>query len=210
MSSDNSLGNSTATTGDRLEDAVRQVSTAVRKLTTVVRNFPPTAGCYIVAYVGQALLQRLHYETEIQIGFAGWQLGPDRNDVILHFPVPETTFCLGPKVWIGYHAWLGCEGTIVDLTTFQLRRKALELDAVEGVHTTVQWCPEFLILPPNAVRTLKDLKNSTEPGTAYYERCPKLESFVKGREKIDTELIGLGHFLLSAPRTRIISPKDLL
>ena len=210
MVSDNSLGTPASASGDRLEDPVRRVSTAVRKLTKVVRNFPLTQGCYIFAYVGQALLKRFHIDAEIHLGYAGWRLGPNSDDAVLHYPSHHTTAIQGSKLWFAYHAWLCFEGSIVDLTTFQLRMKAKELDGVEGVHTTVTWCPGYLVLPLTSVLTLSEFRNSTTPGAAYYARRPQIESFVKETEKIDRELIQIGNLLLSRPKTPILTPHGLV
>ena len=130
------------------------------------------------------------------------------RDALAHLPSPNTPLLVqGDKLEFAYHAWLSVPGSIIDFTTFQLRKKALIADVGDGSHTTVTWCPDFLILPQSSVVTGRELlAKTTPPGAAYYERNLVVESLVKNHETIDHELIQIGTKFLARPHVQVFTP----
>ena len=135
---------------EKLLAAVERVSCAVRRFATASsRDFG--SDCYFHALLGGALLADLDFSTECQFGYAGWRVGPGNGDVIGSGPFVQQSFGPVGKPGLMYHSWLLCQNWIVDFTTYQLRLKARRLDACDGAHTTVEWCPDFLLWPPERV-----------------------------------------------------------
>jgi hypothetical protein len=92
------------------------------------------------------------------------------------------------------------------LSTYQLRLKARQLDAADGQHTTVEWCPEFLLLARPEVRSLSQVRQGARAGTAYYETRPELEVIVTGCAELDREDLRIGQLLLAHPETQVFGP----
>ena len=65
--------------------------------------------------------------------------------------------------------WLEMDGALLDVTTDQLRLKAAQLDAQDGGHTTVEWCPDFLFVPKSTIASQRDVVQQ-DTGMYYYER----------------------------------------
>ena len=145
-----------------LEPVVARVSTALRKLATAASEHLGH-DCCIHAALGRALLADFGVPASPVVGFAAWRVGEGDGDVISHTPYTKGYLPPGVK-GLAYHAWLDCSGCVIDFTTYQLPRKAQALDAMDGGHTTVRWCPDFLILPRDSIRSYEEVLVGLERG----------------------------------------------
>jgi hypothetical protein len=107
-----------------------------------------------------------------------------------------------------YHAWLSHHLVVVDFTTYQLKRKAQQLDASDGGRTTVTWCPEFLLLPQKKIKTFKQVSAAMHPGVAYYEGRPELEAVLRPQFALDPEDVDMARLLLANPDLKVFGPND--
>jgi hypothetical protein len=92
-----------------------------------------------------------------------------------------------------FHAWIRVAPAdsepayIMDLTTFQLREKARALDSMDGGHTNVDFCPDFLCVPESEHRMgPRDVVQSYDVGVFSYLRKPAYEPIVFKKSTIDT------------------------
>jgi hypothetical protein len=79
-----------------------------------------------------------------------------------------------------YHAWVETDGHVVGVTTYQLAAKAADLDRLDGRTTTVNWCPDFVLLPRAETASFVRVRQETA-GLIYYERGAYLQAVVRNR-----------------------------
>lgn len=160
--------------------SVRQVVSAVTDL--------PGSDCILYAAVGAGLLSKLGFDAEPAAGSAAWRVGEGDADVISH-ATEITGPVYGPGASEGklagmFHAWVSVSTTkgddIVDLTTWQLKKKGRELDLADGGTTTVDYCPDFLWVSADSDKLLtpRDVLQSYDSGVFAYIRKPSVESVV--------------------------------
>ncbi|WP_129640792.1 MULTISPECIES: hypothetical protein [Steroidobacteraceae] len=190
-----------------LEPAAARVSTALRKLATAASGHLGS-DCYIHAELGRVLLADCGFQALRVVGFAAWRVGEGNGDVIAHAPYVKGYLPAGVKGF-AYHAWLDCSGFIVDFTTYQLRHKAQELDAMDGGHTTVNWCPAFLLLPKNSIRSYKEVAATLHPGVAYYEARPELERALRTQFTLDPQDVHAARVILANPGMTVLGPNGM-
>ncbi len=140
-----------------------RLSAAMRKLASAASG-QLGGDCYIHSSIAQAILGRMGVEAKIITGFSAWRLGNASGDVIVHAPIPG----MPDQPGLPYHVWLEIGSHILDLTTWSLRLKSKQLDELDGGHTNVDWCPDFLYVPKRTVSSLKDVTN-LGAGLYYYE-----------------------------------------
>ena len=109
---------------------------------------------YIHAAIVREILAQIGFESHVVVGHAAWRVGPGDNDVILHAPMPGMVIQANA---LPYHVWVEMDGALLDVTTFQLRLKAEQLDAQDGGQTIVVWCPDFLFVPKSSISPLKNV-----------------------------------------------------
>jgi len=191
----------------QLTQAVEQVGLALRRLATAASSHLGS-DCYLHAELGRHLMADLGFACEIAVGFAAWRVGRGDGDVIAH--TPNTAGYLPPGVkGFPYHAWLVVDECIVDLTTYQIARKARELDAADGGHTTVDWCPDSLILPLRQVRSYSYVAKAPDAGHAYYESRPTLPAQMAATFTLDLEDLATARVLLANPEMQVIGPNQI-
>lgn len=190
-----------------LEPAVARVSNAVGKLARAT-GIHLGSDCYVHAELSRALLSDLGFETRRMVGFAGWRVGTGPDDVIGHTPRIEGHVPPGAENGLPYHAWLECAGLIIDCTTYLLRHKMQLLDAVDGGHSEVVWCPDFLILSRKEIRTHNELVLSRRPGLAYYEAHPELDPIPNSRFTVDPLDLQLARMILRNPDMKVVGLED--
>jgi hypothetical protein len=130
--------------------------------------------CYVHATIAQAILAKLGVEAKLVAGYAAWRVGNGDSDVILHAPAPGMVAQPGG---IAYHVWLEVGNKILDLTTYQLREKAAQLDELDGGSTHVTWCPIYLFVFKKSVSSLRDV-TQLGAGLYYYSQEPAVEAKV--------------------------------
>ncbi|WP_186214455.1 hypothetical protein [Burkholderia gladioli] len=191
---------------------LQRVATAIRKLSEA-SSANIGRDCHLHAGLCQALLARLGVETTLIIGYASWRVGNGDGDVINHLPVKNMVH--QPKAH-PYHAWLEFGNPtsrfriILDFTTYQLHRKAAELDALDGGQTTVEWCPEYLAVPFANVSSLHDVR-TLHAGLFYYERNVPMERQMLAQSKpLDQEDVELLGQIYQNPDINVIGPNHVL
>lgn len=188
---------------EKMHYAAHSVGTAIRKLATAASS-NLGGDCYLHAALGRALLADLGIEARLVAGYASWRIGPQDGDVIAHVRQVQGYLPAGAQGF-AYHAWIEVAGTIIDFTTYQLRRKAAELDALDGGSTTVAWCPDLLILRRRDVRTYADVAKLHQ-GLAFYEEAPGLESLLAEQFSLDEGDLATARLILANPEIRVMGP----
>lgn len=108
-----------------------------------------------------------------------------------------------------YHAWLEYGGHVIDVTTYQLPRKAQDLDAADGGTTQVEWAPDCLILPKHRVKTYAQVAASLVSGVAYYERDMRLLSKLGEGFQLAPEDLAMARLLMVNPDLQAIGPNQI-
>jgi hypothetical protein len=108
-----------------------------------------------------------------------------------------------------YHIWLEFYGSLLDVTTYQLRLKAEQLDAQDGGHTTVEWCPDYLFVPKNTISSLRDVVQK-DIGMYYYERNVGIERrVIDAAPELDPEDVEKVWLLYHNPECIVFGPNDI-
>lgn len=179
----------------------------LRKLVTAAGSHIGS-DCYTHAALGQVLLADLGSQTRLQAGFAAWRVGPGDHDVISHAPAEKVYVPSGAQGF-PYHAWLaGCDH-VIDFTTYQLREKARQLDALDGGRTNVEWCPDFLFLPRREIRPLNTVSNSSTPGVSYYEPRGDVLERLQDEYTVDEGDLAAARVILANPGIQVFGPNNL-
>lgn len=187
-----------------------RVALAVRKLFLAAG---PSVGmdCYDHAVIGVELLRRLGIEARIAVGYAAWRVGEGDGDVVAHTPKGQV---FPPQNGAGegrhavFHAWIEVAGRILDLTTYQLRRKAAELDALDGGQTQVDWAPDYLFLDKTEVQDYAAVAK-LNAGLSYYERVMDLERVMMATAKpTDAEAVEMAMMVYQNPDAAVIGPNQ--
>lgn len=152
---------------------IPRLAAAIRKLATAASG-NLGSDCYIHSAIAQAVLGRLGVEAKLVVGHAAFRVGDGDSDVITHAPTPGM---IPQPGGIAYHVWLQIGSFLLDLTTYQLRRKAAQLDQLDGGNTTVTWCPDVLWVPFRSVSTLRDVIH-LDAGLYYYREVPSLAAII--------------------------------
>ncbi|BBQ02927.1 hypothetical protein BSFA1_80550 (plasmid) [Burkholderia sp. SFA1] len=116
---------------------------------------------------------------------------------------------------LSFHAWLeigpaeSAHRLILDFSTYQLRRKAAELDALDGGDTNVNWCPDYLAALATDVSSLEDVTMKTK-GLFFYRPHNDLQRYVEHKagaiDQVDLNNLIL---LYRNPNIKVIGPNDI-
>lgn len=181
-----------------------RVAAAMRKL-AVASSANVGTDCYIHAAIGQAILSRLNIDAQLVIGYAAWRVGPGDGDILVHAPVPNLPAQPGAEP---YHVWLEIGNLVFDLTTYQLRSKAANLDRLDGRHTEVRWCSDYLLVAKNTCASLPEVVNAYK-WTYHYARNDAVAKRVKVLRALDPDDVEMALWLYNAPNAHIIGPNSL-
>jgi hypothetical protein len=194
----------------QLEDAVKQVSHALRRLAEAASaHFG--SDCYTHAEIGRELLKDFGFVFETQVGFAAWRVGSGDSDIIAHTKSAQMFTPAGVPAGqaLPYHAWLTAGDWLVDLTTYQLRHKGTLLDAADGGRTQVDWCPDYLLLARRELRPFREVRQAPGPGLAYYEADAALKVLMAdGYERDETD-IAHARLVLRNPDMMVMGPNSI-
>ncbi|GBG14444.1 probable malate:quinone oxidoreductase [Novimethylophilus kurashikiensis] len=190
-----------------LEDAVGKVGSALRRLATAASG-SFGSDCFMHAEMGRLALEELGFKAVRKSGFAAWRLGAGDGDVISH--TEEALSYLPPGTeGLPYHTWLEVSGYIVDFTTYQLRHKAEELDAADGGHTNVDWCPDVLIINKHHVMTYRQVAQAATPPAVYYEARSNLDDYLASKYTIDPQDYVALRILMFNQSMQVMGPNDI-
>jgi hypothetical protein len=189
-----------------LEEKIERVSVALQKLTAAAGS-RPGADCYTHAALGQALLARLGVQSRLVAGYAAWRVGPGDTDVVAHHNGGKMMPQPGGVI---YHAWLELAGDkILDLSTYQLRLKAQQLDQLDGGRTHVDWCPEYLFVRKADSRSYRQTAQAPQAGIFSYQRDMNLEIVLKKSfHGVDADDLEAGWVVAQNPAVIVYGPND--
>lgn len=146
------------------------------------------ADCALYALVGARVLQHFGVAARAVAGHAAWRVGPGAGDVISHSEQTGGGYH-GPLLGSGraamFHAWIEAGDTVLDFTTWLLPTKAADLDAADGQHTSVQWCPPFVCVRKRDTQPMRSVVNGYQPGLLCYARDERLERMALGPDARD-------------------------
>ncbi len=191
----------------KLPDAVDlpRISSALRRL-AVAASLNCGSDCYIHAAIAQTILDRLGEKAKIVAGYAAFRVGESDSDVILHAPAPGMPHQPGA---VAYHAWLEAYGNIIDFTTYSLRTKADQLDALDGGTTSVTWCPDYLFVPKTSVSPMRDVIQ-LRAGMFHYLRVPALEAkIIAAAHPLDQDDVETAWLLYQNPDIQVFGPNHI-
>lgn len=183
-----------------------RISSALRRL-AVAASLNSGSDCYIHAAIAQAILDRLGVKAKIVAGYAAFRVGDLDADVILHAPAPGMPHQPGA---VAYHAWLEAYGNIIDFTTYSLRTKADQLDALDGGTTSVTWCPDYLFVPKASVSPMRDVIQ-LRAGMFHYLRVPALETkVIAAAHPLDQDDVETAWLLYQNQDIQVFGPNHIL
>jgi hypothetical protein len=190
---------------------VEQLSKALQKLTT---SASATLGsdCAVHAYLAHPVLVEHGIDCRVVIGAAAWRIGPNDGDVITHIPQHSQIAAATKNKAIPYHAWLENDSHIIDFSTHTLRLKAAQLDASDGGQTTVEWCPDYILISKTAVKPLHEVVQEPNHGHAYYQEIPGLVGFMKSigfRDQANQEDLTTLRLVLANPAMHVMGINDV-
>jgi len=184
---------------ERVGDAIRRLATAASEKIGY--------DCYVHALIGKELLADFSIDAEVAAGYAAWRTGESDGSVIAHTSKVKGYLPPGAQGF-AYHAWLVCGTTIIDLTTYQIPRKAAELDAMDGGHTELDWAPALLIADFADVKGYAAVRQGSA-GMFYYERDRRIEKILAETSILDPEDVAHARLVLRNPNLMVIGPNDI-
>jgi hypothetical protein len=78
-----------------------------------------------------------------------------------------------------------------------------------GGHTEVRWCPDFLLLSPQEIRSYEQVAAALHPGVAYYEANPELEPLLRSGFELDAADLQHARLILQNPHVNVFGPNSL-
>lgn len=197
----------------RIETKNRLAGFDISRLASAVRRLSVSASsklgsdCFIHAMLAKEVLIANNIQADLVVGFAAWRTGEGDSDVVVHAPLPNMPMQPGG---VAYHVWLEVAGMILDVTTYQLREKGRQLDLLDGGHTSVDWCPDYLFIAKDTVSPLKDVARE-HTGMYYYERVQALEKKILGSSHPpDPQDIKTVFMLFDNPGMVVFGPNDVV
>lgn len=155
-------------------DIINRVAEAIRKLSNAASGHFGM-DCHTHAYLAHRLLAREGFITRVASGFAAWRVGQGDGDVIVHQTTPNMPM---QENSLAFHSWLEFDHMgnryILDMTTYQLKEKAAQLDALDGGKTTVSWAPDMLLCKSSETLSLGEVTQG-DVGLFYYKRDIAIE-----------------------------------
>lgn len=153
-----------------LYKAVREFDEVMDLLIDVVTDGRAHGACVQYADMTVVGLQERGYKSaRMAVGRALWRVGTGELDCVHH--IPE----LGGQASDGnfaYHAWVVCDGYIIDPTVRHLRKKLEVANNAAGEvpkDTNMTWSDDLLVMPIDAVPDIVSVVNSKEQGSFYQE-----------------------------------------
>lgn len=192
------------------KEVLTKTSYAIRSVFTAAASHFGT-DCYLHAVMAKALLNRAGYDVMIINGFAGWRVGEADGDVILHAKMPN----IPPQAAnLAFHSWLEFNGSdghrvILDFTTYQLKEKAAQLDLLDGGHTNVDWCPDYLLAPKRETSSMVSMRQG-HAGQFYYQQDAVIEGKLSRSDKaMDPDDFAAMCVAYDNPGINVVGPRNM-
>lgn len=181
------------------------VALSIRKLALAASD-NLGSDCYMHAMIAKSMLTSLGVVTRLNAGNAAWRLGNGDGDVVTHIKLPGVPYQANSYP---YHIWLTCDRYLLDVTTYQLRAKARTLDELDGGKTTVDWCPDYLLVERDTVASFQDCQQKNA-GVYHYRRDDVTEAIVLRKEtKIDDEDLAAAWMIYKNPEINVEGPNTM-
>lgn len=189
---------------------IERLSVALQKLTSS-SSLQLGSDCAEHAYLAWHILTEQGFNCRVAIGAAAWRIGPNDGDVISHIPRREDILAAETKRAIPYHAWVETDTSVIDFSTHTLRLKANQMDALDGGKTTVQWCPDFLLMSKGDIKSYGEVAQAPQEGVAYYQEVPGLLDFMKSKgftEETGPDDLAILRLIFSNPTVHVMGVND--
>lgn len=167
--------------------AVKQVVSAVTSISG--------ADCILYSVVGAGLLNKLGIKSAPVAGSAAWRVGPGDADVISHASEIGGEKFAPEGVAVGlFHCWIQTVDEvgktsfdIIDTSTWQIKKKARELDAMDGQVTKVDFCPDYIWVNSKSknILGLRAVASSFDVGVFSYVRKKEIEKVIFNTEAFE-------------------------
>jgi hypothetical protein len=188
-----------------MKTILSHISSALRRLATAASG-NLGSDCYIHAAIAQKMLTHLGVTAKLVAGYAAWRVGNGDGDVILHAPSPNTPPQPGS---IAFHVWLEVENHLIDFTTYQLRRKAAQMDKLDGGTTTVTWCPNYLAVPRKSVSPLRAVIQ-LRAGLYFYKQDIAIEKLIiSAAQPVDADDVNNAWLLYHNQELHVFGPNNM-
>lgn len=196
-----------------MKPAAERVGAAMRKLAEAASS-NVGSDCYVHAVLGQQLLKDLGIETELKAGHAAWRIGSGDGDVMSHVDgvqgyLPERAQGFAFHVWLETVEEGGGSPILIDLTTYQLRLKARQLDEADGGSTAVDWCPDLLVLRREEIRGYREVATAQGPGQCFYQSIPGMLERLAAAADLDPEDLTVARVILANPNISVFGPNQV-
>jgi hypothetical protein len=184
---------------------VSRVASAIKKLATAASSHLGS-DCYIHAAIAKEIMGRLGVESSIKVGAAGFRVGDGDSDVILHKKTPGM---IPQPGGVAYHVWNQIGSYIFDTTLYQLRSKSAALDQLDGGHTEVSWCPDYLLTPVKSVSLLRDVIQ-LHAGCYHYSEDHDLTRLILSTAPVlDMDDVEVAWILYQNNELQVFGPNDI-
>lgn len=185
---------------------IPRLAAAIRKLATAASG-NLGSDCYIHSAIAKAILGRLGIEAKLVVGHAAFRVGNGDGDVIMHAPTPGM---IPQPGGVAYHVWLQIGSFLLDFTTYQLKRKAIQLDRLDGGNTTVTWCPDVLWTPIRSISSLRDVIQ-LDAGLYYYREVPSVAAMIiSSAPELDPTDVEAAWMLYQHEDMLVLGPNDAI
>ena len=95
--------------------------------------------------------------------------------IICYLRFENNTFVTGEKGGLLGHLWLEVDNKILDMTTYQLPKKAQKLDFIDKKNTSVKWSPDYIYSSKDKLTSIQKVINGTRIGSYGYKKIKTLE-----------------------------------
>lgn len=195
-----------------VKEAADRAGLAIRKLATAASG-SLGMDCVVHSELGRILLEDQGLVTaRIVVGEAAWRTGPGDGDMVAHVrSVPgHLPPGAGPgSVGFAFHAWVQVGDILVDFTTYLLKLKASQLDAMDGQHTLVEWCPQILVAPVSEVSSFDRTLKAHSAGYFFYKHDPQVQATVLRGLTMDEADVHHARLIMRDPQMMVLGPNNL-
>jgi hypothetical protein len=150
---------------------------------------------------------------QIVAGHAAWRVHPrHRSSVVSHHPAMYGPVVEPSDGALLFHAWVACGDQVFDPTTYQLRQKLAELDAIDGGRTPVNWCPDYLLRSRRECVPWRSVRDRFRSGLFCYDPDQALtdrvmKALASGIDRYDAGVLELAlRMAKSGQPFRVVGP----
>lgn len=130
--------------------------------------------CVETGLAASDILKIYDIDHKLVTGYAAFRAGSERFAAAIYHP----EFAFNPMGI--YHVWIELgDGSILDFTTAKLEKALKEMDAADGMKTTCEWSPDYVLLEKGSwKKSVVDVEIGKVPGMVYYEKKATIRDVV--------------------------------